>query len=366
MITKGIQTGATTALELLGRGTPLRPGAAAGPAATTQTVDRDGLRRLSSLVRAFEAAAGRAPPRASDAFRVRLEKTMSEAADRVRALSGTNAAAPMVAVAEGEATMNDRPLAPLRAPPVERLDGGTDGRDRIAVDRDGTVKRADTGSGNDGMRLSAERVGALKGGDGADRITTVASTVKGVAGGEGADRIRVHAETVGKVQGGMGADVMKISAVEVGEVQGGLSDDDISVKAVTVGMIDGGKGDDRIAVTAMSATVEGGKGDDVVRLDVSDAAVRFGVGDGADRIRLGRGTHLALDFGPGLTRESLTVESIEDGDKALVLRFASGESVQLNRLDRSGSVLLRFHGGETVVLHGEPPTTPETELDARV
>jgi hypothetical protein len=365
MITKGIQAGAATALELLGRSAKVRPGEAAGPAAPSQRVDNDGLRRLSALVRAFEAAAGRAPARASDAFRTRLEQTMTDAAGQVRALSGSNAAAPMVAVVEGdgEATLNGAAMTRLTTPPTQRLGEGSDRRDRLALDAEGRVRGGNTSAGDDRVMLSAETAGRIGGGAGDDNLTVAARSVRAVEGGAGDDRLKVAAETVGTVHGGSGDDLLRIDAISVGSVLGGGGDDSIEVDAIDAALIAGGKGDDRIAVRAMAATVEGGAGDDDVLLDVSDAALRFGVGDGSDTVRLGRGTHLALDFGPGLTRENLTVETVED---AVVLRFAGGESVRLERLDRSGSVLLRFDGGETVALHGEPPSGPEAGLDARV
>lgn len=365
MITKGIQTGAAAALELLGRGAQTRQTEAARAPATAQKVDNDGLRRLSALVRAFEAAAGRAPGRATDAFRARLEQTMTGAAGQVRALSGTNAAAPVVAVVEGdgEATLNGMALAPLPAAATRRLEAGGDGRDRLALDAEGRVRGSDAGAGDDRVMLSAETAGRIAGGAGDDNLTVAARTVAAVQGGAGNDRLKVAAETVGTVHGGAGDDLLRVDALDVGTVLGGGGDDAIEVDALTAGLIAGGKGDDRIAVRAMAATVEGGAGDDDIRLDVSDATLRFGVGHGADTVRLGRGTHLALDFGPGLTREALTVETPEG---AVVLRFAGGETLRLERLDRSGSVLLRFDGGETVALHGEPPAAPEAGLDARV
>lgn len=387
-------------------------------AGTVQGSSGSGLGRLASIIRAFEVAAGRTPAGSGDAFQVRLQQSLASTAAFLRSLSEQLGGAPVVAVAaQGDgAEMNGAALAPTPEPDVpaseasapepmrkpepepapaattpRRAEGttgadtialstagkiddvlagagedavnvegsrvrrvlGGDGNDRITVNGD-TVRSVGGGADDDRIRVSGENVGAVNGDRGNDRVSVAAAGVGVVKGGVGRDRLDVTAESVGRVDGGRDSDQIRVRATTVDEVDGGHGNDRIDVTAAAAGRVSGGDGDDSIRVEAMTAEIDGGRGDDSIKLNVEAARMKFAAGDGNDRVRLGLGTTLLLDFGAGLTRDSLTVESVGDDDRQLMLKFATGESVLLDRVHIASSIALSFADGEIVTLRGAP------------
>lgn len=399
MITKGIPNSASVALELISRAAKTSQGGLAGGGEDSVRLgvseanpDVAGVRRLAAIELAFRAAAGRVPASAQDAFRQRLWSVLADAAALVRADGGPFAGARAVAVATaGEGAESDGLPQPGEAPgpSVERDAGivsGASQRDGLVIADASRVKRVMGAQGPDTPQVDADRVGVVRGDGGRDRLVVSGDRVRAVLGGEGADRIAVASGDASKVGGGGGSDRIQVVAGEVGvvkgargndriavaadrvaQVSGGAGEDRITVAALEAGAIKGGKGDDAIKVTALSAIVEGGAGDDAIRLNVEMAELRFDAGDGADTVRIGRGAHLLIDLGPGLSADSMRVEAVEGTRGDMMLRFESGESILLSRANRAASIAVSFADGSILSLKGEAlAEAPAAVLDVKL
>lgn len=177
-------------------------------------------------------------------------------------------------------------------------------------------------------------------------ISVTAEDVDRIMGSDGDDNIQINATYAERIVGNMGNDNIYIEAQQAFITGGGKGDDTITINAAEVVDVWDGGGDDSVTINGERASmIEIGKGDDVYDLNVGEASVHLREMGGNDTLKLKDGGHLEMYMPTGeMLDEGAAAEW--DGD-ALVMSFASGDSVRLENAANAGSITLR--SGETVI-----------------
>ncbi len=182
-----------------------------------------------------------------------------------------------------------------------------------------------SGSGDDFINtLGKVRINS---GGGDDVINTLGKAR--IKAGSGDDIITALGRS--KIKAGSGDDI--ISAFGHSHIRAGSGDDVINASGHS--RINAGSGDDVINVYG-SSHINAGAGDDIILAGGEGAVIEFGKGSGSDTVFAA--TDVAINIGPGLTEESLTVTydagratiSFEGSDDELTLYFDEGSNVRLN------------------------------------
>lgn len=212
----------------------------------------------------------------------------------------------------------------------------------IAATGGDSTASAQTGDGNDTIRMNVSKVTEIAAGGGDDYINAVAEGgsetslapywegISNVSGGDGNDTILLSSDaTVKSVSGGNGDDAMVITArYNAFVIDGGDGHDMIRVDTGSVLVLNGGDGNDHINLSAKGTihAVSGGKGDDTVIIDNQGqwaSNYYYAIGDGQDTLSTNAAIEIHAFSETGTARYNIADAWLERDGNVVTLSFGN-------------------------------------------